>query len=244
MSAIKKFLDTERAAIRIRNERIAEMEREMYEEESVYTPEDDMQLQDEIKNFEFLLNRNWFLDNDEIVDLLWDASEYAFQHILSNVSSYPARVRDVIYDNFIPRKIANQSVRELSDHDMLKIYMKQDDDMNQEIETAWQTYLKTNGVTRPDGELEDVLDYTYEQLTKQKKMLDQERSKKSKNYVPPSMRGSKVTSPVADKLEASVQSLENEIDTLNKQIEQEEKSWYATRRAEFALSYVSMPIVS
>lgn len=248
MSAIKKLFDHNREVARLRKERAIERQRklELPVEVIVDTSYEDNLLKEEVTNLNQLLYRNWFTDDEDIVDLLEDASEDAYNYIVENLKTYPERVQNVINETYIPMKLSKQTVTELTDDDMINRYMQQEDDFNKELEAAWQKEIKESGISRPDGVLEDTLEEKTEELVKQRKLLEQEKNKKQLGtYVPPNMRHiKKMENPTVTKLEETIQNLENEIEKLKKQIKQEEKNWNAERKWSFTNRWLSMPLVS
>lgn len=248
MSAIKKVFEHNREVARLRKERAIERQRklELPVEVIVDTSYEDNLLKEEVTTLNQLLHRNWFVDDDDIIELLDDASEDAYNYIVENLTSYPDRIQNVINETYIPMKLSKQTVTELTDDDMIKRYMQQEDDFNKELEAAWQKEIKESGISRPDGVLEDTLEEKTEELVKQKKLLEQEKNKKQLGtYVPPNMRHiKKMENPAVTKLEETIQNLENEIEKLKKQIKQEEKNWNAERKWSFTNRWLSMPLVS
>jgi hypothetical protein len=248
MSAIKKLFDHNREVARLRKERAIERQRKLEKpvEIVVDTTYEDNLLKEELSYLNQLLYRDWFVDDDDIIDLLEDASERAYNSIVENLKTYPERVQNVIIDNYIPQRLSDKKVKELTDHDMIQKYMQTDQDYDNKIEAAWQKEIKESGISRPDGELEDALEEKTEELANQKQLLEQEKNKKQLGtYVPPSMRHlKKIENPVVTKLEETIKNIENEIARLKKQIQQEEKSWYAERKSEFTFKWLSVPSVS
>lgn len=248
MSTVKKLFDHNREVARLRKERAIARQRKLEKpvEIVVDTTYEDNLLKEELNYLNQLLYRDWFLDNSDIIDILENASERAYNSVIENLKTYPERVQHVIIDKYVPQKLTNLIIRELTDDDMNQRYDQADKDYENQLETAWQKEIKESGISRPDGDLEDALEEKTEELSSQKKLLEQEKNKKQLGmYVPPSMRHlKKIENPVVTKLEETIKKLENEIVKLKKQIQQEEKSWYAERKSEFAFKWLSMPIVS
>ena len=247
MSAIKNFFDHSREVARLSKERAIEKQHKLQTPTKVVvdTTYEDNLLKEEIKYFDGVLRRNWFIDDNDIVELLNDASENAYNHIVENLNSYSSRVQRAVINNYFPARLSEKTVIELTDHDMIERYIRADEAFDREIEEAWQKEIKKSGISRPDGELEDTLEEKTEELSKQMKLLEQEKTKKTGAYVPPSMRNmKKEINPAVTKLEEIVGKLENEIVKLKKQIQQEEKNWYADRKSEFTNKWLSMPIMS
>jgi hypothetical protein len=244
MSAIKKLFERNREVQRLRKERAAMKKEPEPVVVVVDTTYEDNLLKEEINYFDTLLYRDWFTDDQDLIDLLEDANQDVFDHILENLKSYPCRVQNVINENYVPMKLSKKTYTEITDIDMIRRYMKADQEFDDELDAAWKAYIKDSGMSRPDGETEDKLEEKMTELSNKNKLLEEEKNKKSGKYVPPNMRGKLIDNPVVTKLVESIRDTENEIGRLKKQIQQEEKSWYEERKLQFSIKWISMPNVS
>jgi hypothetical protein len=61
------------------------------------------------EDIDFLLKRDWFLDNEGIMDLLWTADQPTYDRIVENRKEYSQRIRVLLapMDNMpTPRKVS------------------------------------------------------------------------------------------------------------------------------------------
>jgi hypothetical protein len=232
MSAIKQFLKHSREVAK----KMDLWEKELIERMNNPVPiEEIYSCEEEFKDFDYLLRRNWFVNEDDILDLVWDASEEVFAKIMENVYTYPEPVRSVLIVHFANPKVSKDTtikIKDLSDYDMYKSFQKRNEDIQFKLEVAWRKYKKDNGMTRPHGEFDDKYEELEEKLQDVKKLIEAEKNKPSKTYVLPSKRNK--VKPVNDDLEKKVRSIENEIELVKKQIEQEEKNWEHGKKSEFS----------
>jgi hypothetical protein len=240
MSVIKKSIQRIHQA----NLRREAWEKKAFEEMMNPKPvvEEVYNCEQEFSEFDTLLRRNWFDDDDDIVQLVWDATEEAFAMIMENVDTYPERVQRVLRYRFRPRvlKIWKQQkrfkVKELSDTDMYKIEDDNQTEFDNKLEAEWQAYRKENGLSRPESEADERYTELYGRLQKAKKTLEDEVKKPtSKTYVPPSMRNKTPAekTPEVEKLQKVVQTLENEIAQVKKEIVNEEYIWENDKRTQY-----------
>lgn len=240
MSAVKKAIQRIHQA----NLRREAWEKKTFEEIMNPKPvvEEVYNCEQEFSEFDTLLRRNWFEDDDDIVQLVWDATEEAFQMIMDHVDTYPERVQRVLTCRFRPRvikvwkKLKLLKLKELTDTDMYKIEDYNQTEFDNKFEAEWQTYRKENGLSRPESEVDERYTDLYARLQKAKKNLEDEVKKpSSKRYVPPSMRDktSVIVTPEVEKLQKSIQTLENEIAQVKKEIVNEEYIWENDKRTQY-----------
>lgn len=233
--AIKQYFDHAReVALRkaaYEKKKIEEMENPTPIPEEVYNCEQ------EFSEFDTLLRRNWFVDDSDIIDLVWDATQEAFDKIMENVHTYPIRVQTVLTNTFNPKvnRVSRKTtlkLKALTNADMLTMETLKQTEFDTRFETEWQLYKKENGLSRPDGDVDERYTEVYETLERTKKELEEEMKKPvSKRYIPPSMRDKTVVlSPEAEKLQKKVTLLENEILRVKKDIVTTEYIWENEKR--------------
>jgi hypothetical protein len=225
MTALQKFFDNAREVAKRRKEWEKKMIREM--ENPKIIEEVTNNYEEEFLEFDFLLRRGWFDEEYDIINLVWEASDEAFERIMKNVNAYPERVRLVLLYTFNPPKVSTKlklKWREVSDLEMYRKQKEHQEKLNEKVEDAWKVYKKEFGLSRPDGDVDARYTELYEQLQEKKKDLEAKKNKPSKTYVPPSMRG-KITNPDVEIVEKEIRNLENEIDRVKKLIELEEQIW-------------------
>jgi hypothetical protein len=225
MAAIQRFFDNNRNVkqrmVELRVKRIEDYQNKLRleEEKRIAT------IEEEFVQFDSLLRRNWFVNDYDIIDLVWEASEEVFERIKSNLHTYPERIQEVLMYTFDPPKLTTKKCRELSDDDMVKMTTARQEQLDKKVNEAWEIYKKEKGLTRPDGDVDSKHTELYEDLQSTKRELEDYKKNASKKYVPPSMRGKGDTDPVLDTLEKKILKLENEIVEVKKDIQLEERIW-------------------
>lgn len=222
-------------------QRNAEYKRKMIErmKSSIDIVEDVYNCEHEFSEFDILLRRNWFLQDEDILELVWNASEEAFAKIIENVETYPEQVRNVLMDAFTPLKISEKvtlKIKELTTKDMLILQQTLNKEFDIKFRNVWQTYKKENGLTRPDGDLDDKYTDVYDTLQTIKKELENELNKPVSigKYVPPSIRSkTPIVSPEVVKLQEKIKNLENEISQLKRGIVIKETIWENDKQLEY-----------
>lgn len=192
----------------------------------------------EFSEFDTLLRRNWFVDDDSIIELVWDATEEAFEKIMENVNTYPERVQRVLTNKFRPTftRISKKKTKDLTNNDMDTIEYRNQKNFNERLEVEWQTYRKENGLSRPESDADERYTELYTRLQKTKRDLEEETKKPaSKRYLPPSMRDKLpvTVTPEVEKLQKTIQNLENEISQVKKEIVNEEYIWENDKRTQY-----------
>lgn len=229
MAAVKSYFDNARDVARRkaewRQKRMEELMNPEVDEEAILAEEEEFQM------FDSLLRRNWFVNDYDIIDLTWDASEEVFQRIMDNVHTYPEDVREVLCYTFKPPKFSKKTFRELSDEDMINMKKKQEEEIYKKVDEAWIQYKKEHGLSRPEGDVDTNYTDLYEELQATNKELETLKKTTPKKYVPPSARGKEEATPEVTALEKKILKLENEIVEAKKDIELEEQIWENGRKA-------------
>jgi len=223
-------------------QRKKELEKKMIEEmnkpevvEEVYSCEE------EVSEFDSLLRRNWFLNDYDIIDMMWEANEDVYEEIMNRIDTYPEHVQSVLRYAFRPPVLAKIKAKELTDEDMYKQYKAKQAEYDKIYTAAWEQYKKDMGMTRPVGELDDEYTDLYDALQLTKKKLEQEMKKPSKTYVPPHLRGTAtLITPEIETLRIKIKNLENEIHNVKKEIEEAENNWENDRKDKFQSIFYKM----
>jgi hypothetical protein len=188
----------------------------------------------EFSEIDSLLRRDWFVEDDDIIDLVWDVYDDVFDRIMSSVDSYSERVRNVLLYTFNPPRLSKtQKARYISEDELEAHFITQKKALDAMVDEAWKIYKTTRGLSRPDGDVDNRYTELYDTLQTKKKAFEDEQKKGTKKYVPPSARG-KVT-PITPELEAiqkQISMLENEIAQAQKDIELEEQIWENVKKSE------------
>jgi hypothetical protein len=188
--------------------------------------------EDEFLEFDTLLRRDWFEHDDDIVDLVWDASYEAFQMIMVNMPCYSSRVRSVLTNTFVMARVSQDvkiSMKYLSEDDLGNIELVKLKDLGKKIEDAWRIYKKDHGLSRPENDVDDKYTELFETLQEKKRERDSQKDKIPKKYVPPSLRG-KVDEPSS--IDKEISKLENEILNVQRQVLLEEQRWENEKKSE------------
>lgn len=239
MSAIKQYFINQREVDKRKQEA---RKRKLAEKIASKTPvivEDVYAFEEEFSEIDFLLRRNWFGEDSDIIDLLWDISEESFGRIMENLNTYPQRVRYTLISGFKPKyytdcNLTKLPIKELTDGDLQTFEKNKYKELDQSIEIEWQKYKKERGLSRPEGDKDDKYTELYEEVNNTKKLLEDEVKKPTSiKYVPVHMRGKVPTvSPEVEKLQNKIKEIENEITKIKKEIKQEEEFWENDKRAE------------
>lgn len=190
----------------------------------------------EVEDFDFLLKRNWFLDEESLIEFLTQASENVFREIANRIRTYPSGVQQVIFA-FLPLPIGNVKLKihDLSDEDMAIREIKEYETKKKMLDDSWEEYKRENNLDPPVGYLDSELDDMFAELQLTKNELEKAKKKSvTGTYVPPSMRNKVVVDdPRVTVIMKKIAVLENEIKTQNRYIEQEKDAWFANKRNEF-----------
>lgn len=194
-----------------------------------------------VEEFDFLLKRNWFLDDESIADLLLEADEDVFQEIVNRINTYPYNVRQVIFA-FLPLPIGNVKlkIRELTDDDMNRRDMEVYTKAKRIRDDAWEAHKKT--LEPPVGDLDSEMDDMFARLQATKKELEDVKKKSlSGRYVPPSMRDKVISDdPAVLAVTKKIERLENEINIQKQYIEQSHNAWFFNKRNQFEQEMLSL----
>jgi hypothetical protein len=232
--AINKFFTNQREANARENAYYARLEEEMNNPPPIVV--DTTRFDEEVEHFDFLLKRNWFLDEESLVDFLIDADKDVFQEIINRIKSYPYDVRQTIY-TFLPLPIGNVrlNIREITDEDMAIREIKAYEAAKKILNDSWENYKRENNLEPPVGYLDSEMDDMYGELQAAKKELDSVKKKSlTGRYVSPGMRDKVVSDdPRVLAVTKKIEALENGISIQNKYIEQERDVWYTNKRNEF-----------
>lgn len=230
--AIKSFfaknreISAKREAYWKKQQLLAEMPQEVIELPS------QEKIKQEFESCNFLLQRDWFQDPADIEDLLNDVSSdicyEVYNMINQNYDSYSPRVREVLAIERLPYK-GNMKVSDLTDDELFEIE-KQQSDMRKAIrDEAWERYKEMFFDERPHGEADKNYNKTQASIQDLKKKLEASQ-KKNKKYVPPSMRNKQIIDPESKEIQDNIETLENELKTLNKLIKQLNDAWEREQR--------------
>lgn len=236
MSAIKKFFASNRA-YRMKMATVVPVMEDVTEPVEKKNP-----FEEAMKYYDFILQRDWFVDEESLIDFICQAEPEVFDHIFQNMYMYPERVMYTIL-NMKPFRLDTSKMKlkvvDLTDQDMYDIEEKQMEEARQEFDAAWVEYKNKHGLQRGVSREEEDLDVLHMMLRKEKETLTNYTNKMKKAYVPPSRRGTSVATvdPMQEQLTKKVTTIENEIKALEKKIQELNNNWEETSKNEFAKQY-------
>ena len=238
-SAIATFFQHNREVTAMKKA-LLEKRIEMDEQQRIIDLEvDDTAFKQEVAEVDFLLKRNWFLDDNDINDLLWSVDEDVFKEILDRISSYQSNIQQILA-SFLPmneniRSRIKLRIREVTDEEIAKREIADINLQKKQVKEAWDAHLKESNLQPPVGELDSEHDEMYAELQQAKKDLESVKKKSlTGRYVPPNMRNKMLeTDPDVIKAEKVIQKLENELIRQKQRIEQEHNDWFFRKRCEF-----------
>lgn len=175
-----------------------------------------------------LLMRNWFLNYQEIDDLLCELTDEQYETIYNNRHIYAPNVRYVLDPSEFDRpKIKPKlSIREITEAELLYMEKKKEEDKLKKIEKAWEEYLVESNVDRPLTTCDTELDTVYQKILLTKTNLNKYLETKKKKFIPPHLRN--VAQPVDPKqaeYEAALDRLEKEFSDCELLVKQEDERW-------------------
>ena len=240
-AAIKSFFDHQREVTARQNAYRKRLLEEMNKPREYFI--DTTALDKEVEYFDILLKRNWFTDDESIAELLLDASEDAFQILLTRGNTYPENVRTILY-SFLPvsTKRVNCKIRDLTDEDMELREFKEQERIRKMLSDAWEAYKTKHKLEPPVGSLDAELNDLFSCLQQLKKDLEDAKKKSLVGrYVPPAIRDRVVTDdPRVIEVSKKIDATENEIIRQNRYIEQEKHGWFMQKQYEFEQTMLSM----
>lgn len=173
-----------------------------------------------------LLTRNWFVDEESILDLLDQADDETLNYVKSNTHKYADRVRYVVAPFNCSSKVS-MKCHVMTDDDMDKALEQWRKAQDIEFENLWNEHKKTIG-ERPQQEVDDMLDDAWDMMQHAHNAVQNYRPGK---YVPPSQRTTK--DPKLEKLEKELEKRENEFKRIQELVDQADNGWLQDKRDEF-----------
>ena len=171
----------------------------------------------DIETVDYLLKRNWFTENEGIVELLELANQQAWEYVCKNRMIYSQRVRDMIDSYFKPVYKSKVTVSDLTDQELEIIEQIRSKKYEEAFRKDWEKQLKTIPPRSPT-DIDTLSDSTWELLVKSKEELSNYVKVNQKKYVSPKARTMVTVDPKQKKLEDRLRDLENEYNLLKKSI--------------------------
>lgn len=171
-----------------------------------------------LEDIDALLRRNWFLDTQDVLELLYLADEPSWRWIVQNQRRYPPVIREIIStEAYIPRPRTNTVLRNMSAAEFDEMRKNEDLAALARKEAAWSQYKAAHNLARPQGDMDEHYRATYERILKKRKTLN--------NHT---------IVPVSVQLE--IRTMENELESARARIEQSDKHWEFDAKYEFLLN--------
>lgn len=177
----------------------------------------------EFDHFDCILKRDWFVSDEDILDLLDQASPGTFKQIYNSRHTYSDRIRyqidpaDFSRDSRVKLKVV-----EMTDKDLKDIEDTKHREFVLRCQSEWEIYKDTIG-ERPHEEIDDELDDKWRMLDGLKTALDIH----IKKYMKFGTDQKKI------QLEDSIKKLENEYSNLKELISKEDNHWLEEKKNEF-----------
>jgi hypothetical protein len=179
-----------------------------------------------------LLERDWFIDNEGIVELLELADQDAWEYVCENRMKYSKRIRDMIDSYFKPAYKTKVTVSDLTDEELELIERIRSKKYDDAFRKDWEEELKTLPPRSPT-DIDTLSDNTWEILMNAKKDLLDYFKVSQKKYVAPKSRTTVSMDPKQKKLEDRVRDLENEYNLLKKAIETLDSIYLSNKEDEY-----------
>lgn len=173
-----------------------------------------------------LLTRNWFVDEESILDLLDQANDDTLNFVKENSYTYSDRVRYIVAPFNCSSKL-KMKCRSMTDAEIEKVMDDWSKQNEIELEKLWQEHKHTIGY-RPQEEVDDMLDDAWDLMQHAMNAVKNYRPGK---YVPPSQRTTK--DPKLEKLEKELEKRENEFKQIQELVKQADNGWLQDKRDEF-----------
>ena len=192
------------------------------------------------KTVDELLTRDWFVDEDDIYDLICWVDEEACEFIYTNRHKYSRRIREIIEpsDYQIPIENLRIKVRTLSYKEWHNMIRENQLKNEAAFEKHWAEYVDSIS-DRPLGEVDSCLDGAWERIAKAKEKLSKYLAVRPKSYIPPSMRGKEIVDPNQTLIENEIRRMENEYAKVLKKVEQADSEYWKTKKNDYHKKWLS-----
>jgi hypothetical protein len=170
-----------------------------------------------LKEIDFLIRRNWFLDYESLIQVLDMADEDSWEWIIKNRNRYSKYIQEIIcIEAHIWFPVVNNIVvREMTDKEYEEIQDDIQKEIDNRIKNQWELYKKHNNLSRPRNESDEYCDKVHKELMEKRRHF---------KYV-------KNISPEKQK---EISDLEIRCEKWKEIIQQDEKDWeYLTKRELF-----------
>jgi len=180
-----------------------------------------------------LLKRDWFVDTQDIHDLLLTTSESVFWDLFHNRGMYSSRIRQILApDDYIPDKaLLKLNISDLTDEHLVQFARHRREEIKILMKKEWEEYMKKHCPIRPREDSIDERIYTQnaEIAETQKKMA--EYNEKRKN-------GDKLALKRFDKM---IDDLKKKMDELEVERTKTDQRWLEMEEVRYHEQVLLMP---
>ena len=136
----------------------------------------------EIQHIEKLLNRNWFVDAEDVNELIHQISEDTFVYIYNNRQKYPEFIHHCIEPmDSVPRNPGKMRLSSMTEADMLTEKKASSKAFDTEVDAKWLAYKLLHKLERPANSYDTELDDAFAELQLRKKDLTRKVYSRGKN---------------------------------------------------------------
>lgn len=243
--AVKSFFAKNRE-ISAKKEAYAKRQQLLAEQpETIELPSQD-RIRSEFEHCDHLLKRDWFLNPEDIEDLLNDIPDDICRHVYElinqNYKTYSYHVQEVLaIGEPLPYR-GKMKIRDLTDRDMFEMEKQQNELKTIARDQAWERYKEMFYDERPHNDADNKLRKIQASIEEEKKKLEAAK-KKPKKYMAPNARNTQPIDPEIKLIQDSIETLENELKSANKLIIQLNADWEYQQRRVFEKDFFKVSML-
>jgi hypothetical protein len=188
-----------------------------------------------------LLTRDWFIDENDILDVIDASDKNAYDYLYNNRSKYSKRIHQLIEpDDFrFPIEKLNIRVVNITEPMMKNIETEHKKTVSEMFERKWIEHSK-NIQDRTIGTVDTDLDNAWDKFCEAKESLAKYvANPNAKKYISPSSRGKEVIDNKQKELEEVVRNAENEYDLAQKRVDDADEEYWNTKKSEYGATWMS-----
>jgi hypothetical protein len=164
-----------------------------------------------VEDVVFLLKRNWFFSEQDLLDLCWELPQDVWDGVLERIDEYPREVRDVLHDTPTVKN-GKIKIREMSDKEYYDMRIHEEEDLDRRKRQHRARFV-------PPPRDREAVDDEYERILEElneKQLILKDVSKAWK-------RDSH--QPIIRDTEDRIRVLQNEFETISKRVVSLNKIW-------------------
>jgi len=180
-----------------------------------------------------LLKRDWFVDVQDIHDLLRTTSDSVFWELFHNRGQYSQRICEIIAPlDYIPdRALLKMKALDLTDEHLALISKRRRDEIKAIMKQEWEDHMRKHCLLRPrDADIDKRIDIQHEELAQAQAKLS-EYSEKRKS-------GDKLALKRFDKM---ISDLKEKTPDLESQRSKMDKNWLDEEEVKFYEQVLLLP---